>query len=309
MGRVVTEKCMTRVARTWFTMSGMDGVLGEDLENPSKLTERVYSELVSLRGQPGKLTIQKFSQFDALRTVCGGGDLLDAYLMFEREMNRYITTAGRNEIAAAVTIVAPAETVLDRLEHAVGALPQDGKLRDQRTARRWSDEGLITIARDLVYMAQVQGRLGQELLGVEIGGDQERGMLIAVDQITSLDVPDRAPLIRVWHYRDGEPEEHTLTADLDSVVATTARNDEYVMKRHNLEFALPAAFDISRHEGPILSVSIEGRDAPMRTVSVQDRSQFSGAFEVSVMIYRTIVTVTLSMLLDVNAFSESAEPE
>lgn len=290
-------------------MSDMDGVLGEDLENPDVLTEQIHSELMSLRGQLGKLTIQKFGQFDALRRVCGGGDLLDAYLMFEREMNRYIATAGRNEIAAAVTIVAPAETVLERLEHAVGALPQDGKLRDQRTARRWSDEGMMTIARDLVYMAQVQGRLGRELLSVEIGGDQDRGVLVAIDQMTSPGVQDRSPLVRVWHYRDGEPEEHTLTADLDSVGATTARNDEYVMKRHHLEVALPAGFDISNHRGPILSVSVEGRDAPMRTVSIQDKSQFSDSFEVTVMSYRTIVTVTLALAPDANSLSASAEPQ
>lgn len=286
----------------------MNGILGEDLENPDELTERVHSELVSLRGQPGQLTIQKFGQFDALRIVCGGGDLLDAYLMFEREMDRYITTAGRNEIAAAISITAPAETVLDRLEHAVGALPQDGKLRDQRTARRWGDDGLTTIARDLVYMAQVQGRLGQEILSVEISGDQDRGVLLAIDQMTTRGLADRAPLIRVWHYREGEPEENTPTADLDSVSATTAMNDEYVMKRHHLDVQLPTEFENSEHEGPLLSISIEGRDSPMRTVTVQDASKFPPGYEVSAMIYRTIITVTLSVSTNGGTSARLVEP-
>lgn len=271
----------------------MDGTLGEDIDDPGELVRVVHEELVSLRGQTGKLTVQKFGQFAALRRVCGGGDLLDAYLMFEREMQRYIHSAGRNEAAAAISITAPADTVLDRLEHVVGALPQDGKLRDQRTARRWSDAGLATIANDLVYMAEVQGRLGQELLSIEITGDEQHGLILTIDQMSNADLRARAPLIRVWHYKDDEPEEHALDVDLEHVESTIAQNDDYVMARHHVQVVLPSDYDHAHTDGKVLSVSIEGRDAPMRTVSTQERTQFSEKLAVEVTVYRTIVMVEL----------------
>lgn len=273
----------------------MDGTLGEDITNPEELRRCVHAELVSLRGQPGRLTIQKFGQFESLRRVCGGGDLLDAYLVFEREMKRYATAAGRNEAAAAISITAPAENLLDRLEHAVGALPQDGKLRDQRTGRRWSDAGMITIADDLVYMAEVQGRLGQELLSIEISGDEQRGLCLSVDQMTIVGLPTRAPLVRVWHYRDDEPEEHALAVDLDEFDEAVAKSETYRMTRHRVAVELPSRHDSDQQAGRILSVSIEGRDAPMRTVSIQDQSTFSDQYTVDTMLYRTIVTVTLAV--------------
>lgn len=272
----------------------MDGTLGEDIDDHDELVRRVHEELIALRGQTGKLTVQKFGQFDVLRRVCGGGDLLDAYLMFEREMKRYVSTAGRNEAAAAISITAPAETVLDRLEHVVGALPQDGKLRDQRTARRWSDTGLVTIASDLVYMAEVQGRLGREIMSIEISGDEQQGLVLTIDQMSNAALPSRAPLMRVWHYKeDDEPEERALDVDvdLDHVESTTVQNDEYLMARHHVQVALPTGYEARQTEGKLFSVSIEGRDAPMRTVSIQERSGFSEGLVVEVTVYRTIVMV------------------
>lgn len=277
-------------------MENMDGTLGEDIDDIEELVRRVHEELIALRGQTGKLTVQKFGQFDALLRICGGGDLLDAYLMFEREMKRYVNAAGRNEAAAAISITARAETVLDRLEHAVGALPQDGKLRDQRTARRWSDAGLVTIARDLVYMAEVQGRLGQEFMSVEITGDERQGLVLTIDQMSKAALPSRAPLIRVWHYpnAEDEPEERTVDVDLDRIESTTVRSDEYVMARHYVQVALPTGHEQNDAEGKLLSVSIEGRDAPMRTVGIQERSAFAERFVVETTVYRTIVMVELT---------------
>lgn len=276
-------------------MEDMDGTLGEDIDDTEELVRRVHEELIALRGQTGKLTVQKFGQFETLRGICGGGDLLDAYLMFEREMKRYESTAGRNEVAAAISITAPAETVLDRLEHAVGALPQDGKLRDQRTARRWSDAGLATIASELVYMAEVQGRLGREIMSVEITGDEQQGLVLTIDQMSKAKLPSRAPLIRVWHYKDDdEPEERALNVDLDHVESTTAQNGEYVMTRHHVQVALPSGYEREHTEGKLLSVSIEGRDAPIRTVGIQERSAFAERFVVETTVYRTIVMVELT---------------
>jgi hypothetical protein len=269
----------------------VDGVIGEDLGSDAELIPLIEDELFALRGERGILSPQKLAAHPNLVRVCGGGDLLDAYLMFERELRRY-ENAGRNEAAAAISISAPADTVLDRLEHAVGALPQDGKLRDQRTARRWSDEGIRTIASDLVYMARVQGRLGTELLAIEIRGDETAGLQLVIDQMTSDGLVARAPLIRLWQYVDDEPEERQLSVDLDEIPAAAATKNGYTMRRHRLMVEVPEA-PKTREDTMLLGVSVEGRDAPMRTVAVEDRSSLAAPYGLRLNVYRTIISVEL----------------
>lgn len=202
----------------------MVGMLGTELSDRGALETAVHDELVALRGAHGRLTIQKFSHYEALRRVCGGGDLLDAFLMFERELKRYITQGNRYEAAAAISITADAEKVLDRLEYVVGHFEADGESRDQRTARRWSDEGLKTIATELVYLADVQGRLGGELLTIELAGTSEDGLSMVIWQLTTKHLPDRAPLVRFWQYRHDEvfEQDRSVMYDLDQVEAPEA---------------------------------------------------------------------------------------
>lgn len=149
----------------------------------SELIAAVHADLVALRGAHGRLTVQKFSQYMALRLVCGGGDLLEAYLAFERELRRYATEGNRNE-AAALSISAPMKTVLDRLEEVVSLLDDTGEGRDQRTARRWSDQGFTTIATEMVHVAEVRGRLGNELLTIELFGTRA-SLNVVVWQLTN----------------------------------------------------------------------------------------------------------------------------
>lgn len=271
----------------------MEGILGEDLTDHESLVAGLHDELVNLRGQLGALSIQKFSQYPVLRRICGGNDLLDAFLMFEREMSRY-QKLGRNEAAAAISICAPAETVLDRLEHAVGALPQDGKLRDQRTARRWSDAGLKIIAAELVYMADVQGRLGTETLSIEVRGGLDHGLDLVIDQMTSIGLPERAPLIRLWHYNEvDEPEERTLTIELDGLESAVRGNQDHLMKRYRLAVEFPSIRETA-DGSQVLSISVEGRDAPMRTVFFDDYSQLPPELSIQFSVYRTIAMINVN---------------
>lgn len=158
--------------------------VGEDSEAAEQRTvleAQVLSELLALRKAHGRLSIQKFSRFEVLRRVCGGDDLLDGFLLFQRELARY-QRAGRNEAAAALSLCSPADTVLDRLQLTAEALSGED-WRDQRTARRWSDAGMPVIARDLVYFAQVAGRLGTETLSITLGGSGQR-LAVCIDQMT-----------------------------------------------------------------------------------------------------------------------------
>lgn len=280
-------------------MKGMDGTLAADVGNTEEVARAVEQELLDLRGANGQLNVQKFSHHGTLRRVCGGGDLLDAYLMFEREMRRYREHGGREEAAAAISITAPADSALDRFEHVVGALPQDGRIRDQRTGRRWSDAGIHTIAGELTYLAEVQGRLGTELLTIEITGNLESGLIVAIYQLTTKNLKERAPAVRVWRYTDSddgiEEVEGEFTLDLDEVPGTAAGNDQHTLKKHTLQLELPADLLTANAEigDPVYSISIEGRDAPMRTVTFDDESDLGNTLRLRFTNYRTIASVEI----------------
>ena len=261
----------------------------DEAEQRAALEQQVLTELLALRKAYGQLTVQKFSTFATLRQVCGGDDLLDAFLLFQRELARY-QHSGRNEAAAALSLSAPADTVLDRLQLTAEALsPQDW--RDQRTARRWSDAGMSILARDLVYFAQVAGRLGTETLSIQLGGSGTNLMVI-IDQMTSSDLPAKAPLIQVWHYpSSNSPREITL--DLEQIASPKVSRDGLTMRRHRLALDLPDTQAVEPDDA-VLAISITGQDAPMRTVFYQDHSQLTPGLHTRMTTYRTIVMVEVA---------------
>lgn len=261
----------------------------DEAEQRASLEQQVLTELLALRKAYGQLTVQKFSAFATLRQVCGGDDLLDAFLLFQRELARY-QHSGRNEAAAALSLSAPADTVLDRLQLTAEALsPQDW--RDQRTARRWSDAGMPIIARDLVYFAQVAGRLGTETLSIQLGGSGT-SLMVIIDQMTNSDLPAKAPLIQVWHYpSSNSPRE--LTLDLEQIASPQVSRDGLTMRRHRLALDLPDA-QAAEPDDAILAVSITGQDAPMRTVFYQDHSHLAPGLHTRMTTYRTIVMVEVA---------------
>jgi hypothetical protein len=277
-------------------MEDIDTIVSK-LGDTDALIAAVHEELVALRGAHGRLTVEKFSQYPALRLVCGGGDLLEAFLMFERELRRYTAAGNRNVVAAAISIAAPAETVLDRLEYVVGHFEEDGESRDQRTGRRWSDQGLKTIASEMVHVAEVRGRLGSELLTIEIAGSRAAGLHLVIDRLTNKDLDERAPLVRFWrHVGDDLVEQQQateLTLDFDRYQAPEVTNDIYRLKRYHIVLELPEQLDIGEVDpgDAVYSISFEGRDAPMRTVTFLDQSQLGDDLVLRFTTYRTIATV------------------
>ena len=262
----------------------------DEAEQRAVLEQRVLTELLALRKAYGQLTVQKFSTFATLRQVCGGDDLLDAFLLFQRELARY-QHSGRNEAAAALSLSAPADTVLDRLQLTAEALSPEQDWRDQRTARRWSDAGMPILARDLVYFAQVAGRLGTETLSIQLGG-KGTSLMVIIDQMTSSDLPAKAPLIQVWHYpSSNSPRE--LTLDLEQITSPQVSRDGLTMRRHRLALDLPDTQAVEPDDA-VLAVSITGQDAPMRTVFYQDHSHLTPGLHTRMTTYRTIVMVEVA---------------
>ena len=258
------------------------------------LVSAVHDELVALRGAYGTLTVQKFSGFPTLIRVCGGGDLLDAYLTFERELRRFVATGNRDEVAAALSISARHDTVLARLEEVLGQIEEPGQSRDQRTARRWSDRGLKTIAVDLAHTADIRGHLGVEMLTIAVTGTRV-ALTLTIDHFMTKRLPAQAPLIRFWKYEHEEPIEQSegLTVDLGRVVAPEASNETYRLKRYTIVAELPENLgeDTVDPGDPLSSISLEGPDAPMRTVAFVDKSDLGETLTLRFTAYRTIATI------------------
>lgn len=275
-------------------MEGTDKV-DQTINDTRILTEAVRKDLIALRGAFGHLTIDKFSHYETLRRVCGAGDLLDGFLMFEREMRRYIAEGNRDQVAAAISITADADKVLDRFEYVLEHFEEDGEIREQRTARRWSDQGIRTIAAELVYLAELQQRLGGELMTVELSGTSEEGLSLVLWHLASKNLPDRAPLVRFWQYRhdDGFEQDRSVVYDLDEVDAPEASSAAYRLKQYHFQIELPknlisAVVDAGE---AVYRMSIEGRNAPMRTVSFLDDSDVGAGLRVRFTTYRTHVTI------------------
>jgi hypothetical protein len=276
-------------------MDDIDTIVSE-LGDTDALIAAVHTELVALRSAHGRLTVEKFSQYPTLRLVCGGGDLLEAFLMFERELRRYTAEGNRNEAAAALSLMAPQATVLARFEEVLGHFEDaDGRERNQRTARRWSDQGLTTIATEMVHIAEVRGRLGSELLTIELSGTLSAGLHLVIWQLTNKPLDERAPLVRFWrHHGDDLVEQsNDLTLDLDRYQAPEATNDDYRLKRYHIVVALTEELRLPKGDvgETVYSISIEGRDAPMRTVTFMDDSQLGDELVLRFTTYRTIATV------------------
>lgn len=276
----------------------MVGMLGSEPGDRDELAEAVHKELAAIRGAFGRLSIDKFGQYEALRRVCGGGDLLDGFLMFEREMRRYIAIGSRDEAAAAISITADADKVIDRLEYVVEHFETDGEIRDQRTARRWSDQGLKTISSELVYLAEIQGRLGGELMTIDLSGNAMEGLSMDLWHLTSVNLPDRAPLVRIWQYRhdDKFEQDRSIVYDLDHADVPEASSAAYRLKRYHFHIDLPKNLTSAVGEPgeAVYRVSIEDRDAPMRTVSFMDNSDVGTGLAIRFTTYRTHVTVEVA---------------
>lgn len=274
-------------------MGGNDSTTG----HAEGLVEVVLEELLALRGAHGKLTVEKFSRYPHLRRVCGDSDELVAFLVFERELQRYVRKGNRNEVAAALSIAAPWETVLDRLTEVTQHLDPDGDGRDQRTARRWSDQGMRVLATELVHLADVQIRLGSELTSIELSGKYEDGVIVDIFRLTASHPEERAPLVKIWHYlpdATGE-QNNTIEYDLDEMKSAEGSKGPFRLRFHAFRLDTLRGLDQAPVSAgtTVYRFSVEGRDAPLRAVSFQDESNLADFFRVRFTAHLTDATVEM----------------
>jgi len=275
---------------------------GSPFGDTDALTAAVYKELRALRGAHGRLTPEKFSRYPVLHHVCGGRNVLDAFNVFTRHLERTIRQGDQYAVAAALSLTADQDTVMARFEDALGHFEDlNGQERNERTARRWSDRGMRTIATDLVHLGDVQLRLGSELIEIELSGSREAGIAMVLWQLTTRHREERAPLVRLgWvhatkrdgHHDHDEPDPSTLY-DLDHVPCDEAAKGPFRLRRYEFPLDIPEkrSSAAAKAGDAVYRITIEGRDAPLRAVSFQDDSDLARAYSVKFTAYLTDATI------------------
>jgi hypothetical protein len=179
----------------------------------------------------------------------------------------------------------------------VSHFDQDGQPRDQRTARRWSDQGMHTIATELVHLGDVQQRLGSELIEIELCGTREHGVSMVLWQLTTRHREERAPLVRLWHYpyEDVDDQDTTTTYDLDQVEFLEGTKGPYRLRRYEFKLDIPKHLPLApvKTGDAVYRITIEGRDAPLRAVSFQDESNLGAVLSIRFTAYLTDATIEL----------------
>jgi len=255
------------------------------------VVEETHAELQALRGRHGQLTMPAFSAYPRLVQLCGEGDLLEGYVAFRRELARY-ANGPKYEAAAALSISSPADTVLERFT----LTAQNFDYQDQRTIRRWSDRGLRSIAEDLVSIAVARGRLGRELLTLTLSNGGNDQLHLRIDQMDFAQLGSDPPKVTVWIWTDEENAEEA-ELDLRDYASRSAEDGIYRNVIHVV--ALPALepllADAERRAltEKLLTVAIQGRSAPARTVTWRNEAVFPDEVQVELMVHRTMVTIGL----------------
>lgn len=150
---------------------------------------------------------------------------------------------------------------------------------------------MSTIARDLVYYAQAAGRLGAETLSIHLSG-RDASPALVIDQMTTVGLPAKAPLIQVWHYPSSS-DPRNVALDMEQITSPHATQGDLSMRRYRLAPKLPDIEPVEPDE-LLLAATITGRDAPMRSIFYQDHSQLPLGLHTRMSTYRTIVMIEVA---------------
>ncbi|MBM7416837.1 MULTISPECIES: hypothetical protein [Nocardiaceae] len=193
--------------------------------SPLPSVEDVLTDLLQLRKGFGMFTVHKLVGRNALIQLCGDGDIMDAYIGLKRDLERY-TRSNKHEAAAAWSILADYESVMDRLVATAEFLAVDGQdAKDQRSARTWSDRGMHGLARDLVEFAEMRGNLGQDLIGVCVLLGTAGTIAIQVVQVASVQLERRAPHVLIGDIKHHSSDQ-MMVVDLEANAPIAHNVDE-----------------------------------------------------------------------------------
>lgn len=259
------------------------------------LIQAALKELIALRGAFGKLNVQKFSQYPTLRSICGGNDLNDDYLVFVREMERVAAESNRDEAAAALSITAPEDLMLNRLLYVVDNFPNEsGEVRDQRTGRRWSDRGMPNVATDLVHRATLSGWLGRESLNIELSGNPER-FFLSIWYEFSDGLNARTPQLNILDFsrEDGHKDE---LVDLEQYRTSDEQYEGSRVQQYHVQITLPGNLTHPEVTGTetVLTMALSTKWAPMRTMLFVDKADLGTHLRSVFAAYRGLIMIHLA---------------
>lgn len=253
-----------------------------------RLTVDVAHELTRLRGDHGRLTLQKFSRYPLLVQLLGEGDLMDGFAAFTREMDR-LKRGNKYEAAAAWSITADADSVLDRLQRTAEELSDD-EIRDQRTARHWSDRGMAGVAHDLVAFASIRGAAGRDLIGIGVHGGIDNGLIVQIVQVVSVSLRRRSPLVTIQALPDRATPPEAIDIDLERVEPDSRDvSDGMETRRHRIQIELPAGDAVAGER--IVQLSVLARRSPTPVFFLEDYTERHSKARVTFSVHRTLVVV------------------
>jgi len=107
-------------------------------------------------------------------------------------------------------------------------------------------------------------------------GELDDDLRLDICRLTTKTLAGTAPLVRVWRYRDDEPEVAVseVEFDLGQITVTPVASANHKIQHYTMKLQLPddvLMMDVEPDD-PVYGVSIEGRDVPMRTVIFSDKS-------------------------------------
>lgn len=264
-------------------------------QHTEALIHAVHKELIALRGNFGQLNRQKFSQYSVLHEVCGGYEDNDDYLIFRQEMDRIVSTSNRNEAAAALSIIAPADLLLDRLEYVVEHFEDDsGETRDQRTARRWSDRGMVKVATELVNQALVKSWLAREIMILGLAGD-ESGLVLNFGYYFAEYLESFPPMVAIWLAADNKYSEAFIEIEHDArdFKVFERRDEDHRLEQYRIPIQLPDALTDPEHIDSEIGIviSIDAVGAPMRAVTFKDETQLGDDLKIEFSVFREVALI------------------
>lgn len=260
--------------------------------------ESLVEELRSLRGRRGPLDVAVFATCPTLVRLCGDGDLLDGYLVFKGELDRW-SHGRRDEAAYALSVLDDSDTVLQRLDAAAGRLP-GAEGADQRTIRRWGDDAIPGLAAELLVLAESAGRRGRTLIRLEAADGPVGSLTVTVDVMNPVDLHAREPLIHALRFRpDGEPYETEFRIASSSGIE--ALGPEYAMSRFVISLPPLVEADKRDEEMLLFQLDVQLPDAPTVSCQFRDLTSDSDALFIEFLAFRSACQLTVHTKANIGA--------
>lgn len=139
--------------------------------------------------------------------------------------------------------------------------------------------------------------IGSELTSIELSGDYEDGVILDIFRLTASQTEERAPLVKIWHYLPDAngAQYNTIVYDLDELKSAEGSKGFFRLRFHAFRLDTLKGLDRAPVSAgtTVYRFSIESRDAPLRAISFQDKSDLGDFFDVRFTAHLTDATVEM----------------